>query len=62
MKGLSRREFVRLGAAGAAAVPFRLATAPVRAAAPTAQAVVDRIRQNAGVELIKSGEPFWAPR
>jgi len=24
-------------------------------------AVVDRIRQNAGVELIKSGEPFWAP-
>jgi len=63
MPSLSRREFVRLGA-GAAAVPFVLDGAPVRAAAPTAQAIVDRIRQNVGVEwnpntvdTFKAGDP-----
>jgi len=58
---VSRRTFVRLGAAGAVAVPFTLEC--VSAESPRRpQAVVDCIQQNAGVELIKSGEPFWAPR
>lgn len=63
MPSLSRREFVRLGA-GAAAVPFVLDRAPVSAAAPTAQAIVDRIRHNVGVEwnpntvdTFKAGDP-----
>jgi putative NIF3 family GTP cyclohydrolase 1 type 2 len=66
MRSLSRREFVRLGA-GAAAVPFVLDGAPVSAAAPTAQAVVDRIRENIGVEwntntvdTFKAGDPSTA--
>ena len=64
MDGLSRREFVRLGAMGAAAVPFVVDTAPTGAVAPTAQAIVDRIRQNVGVEwnrttvdTFKAGDP-----
>ena len=66
MSSLSRREFVRLGA-GAAAVPFVLDGAPVSAAAPTAQAIVDRIRANVGVEwntntvdTFKAGDPSTA--
>ncbi len=64
MTGVSRRAFVRLGAAGAAAVPFVLESAPVGAAALTAQAVVDRIRQSIGgewnpatVDTFKAGDP-----
>jgi len=63
VSGLSRREFVRLGTVGAAAVPFVL-EAGTRAAAPTAQVVEDRIRQNVGVEwnpatidTFKAGDP-----
>jgi putative NIF3 family GTP cyclohydrolase 1 type 2 len=63
---LSRRTFVRLGAAGAAA-PFVFECVPARAAAPTAQAVVDRIRQNVGdewnpatVDGFKAGDPSTA--
>jgi putative NIF3 family GTP cyclohydrolase 1 type 2 len=63
MIGVSRREFVRLGVIGAAAVPLALDDA-VAAAAPTAQAVVDRIRQNIGVgwnpttvDTFKAGDP-----
>jgi putative NIF3 family GTP cyclohydrolase 1 type 2 len=66
MPSLSRREFVRLGA-GAAAVPFVLDRAPARAAALSAQAIVDRIRQNVGVEwnantvdTFKAGDPSTA--
>ena len=64
--GLSRREFVRLGAR-AAAVPFVLEGAASGAAAPTAQAIVDRIRQNVGVDwnpnsvdTFKAGDPLTA--
>jgi putative NIF3 family GTP cyclohydrolase 1 type 2 len=66
MPSLSRREFVRLGA-GAAAVPFVLDGAPAKAAALSAQAVVDRIRQNLGigwntttVDTFKAGDPSAA--
>jgi putative NIF3 family GTP cyclohydrolase 1 type 2 len=66
MPSLSRREFVRLGA-GAAAVPFVLDSAPARAAALSAQAIVDRIRQRLGVEwnansvdTFKAGDPSTA--
>jgi hypothetical protein len=44
MSRLSRREFVRLTATGAAASPFM-----VGAAAPTAQEIVDRIKARLGV-------------
>lgn len=61
---LSRRAFVRLGAAGAAAMPFAFKNAPAAAVAPTAQMVVDRIRQNVGgdwsantVDTFKAGDP-----
>jgi hypothetical protein len=64
MRTLSRREFVRIGAAGAAAVPFVLECAPASAASLTAQAIVDRIRQNvrvawnpATVDTFKGGDP-----
>lgn len=64
VSGLSRREFVRLGTVGAAAAPFVLEAAATRAAAPTAQVVVDRIRRNVGVEwnpatvdAFKAGDP-----
>jgi putative NIF3 family GTP cyclohydrolase 1 type 2 len=66
MTSLSRREFVRLGA-GAAAVPFVLDGTPATAAALTAQAIVDRIRQNIGVQwnpdtldTFKAGDPSTA--
>ena len=64
MGALSRREFVRLGAVGAAAAPWVLEAPPTRAAAPTAQAIVDRIRQHVGVDwhpatvdAFKAGDP-----
>jgi putative NIF3 family GTP cyclohydrolase 1 type 2 len=63
---LSRRDFVRLGAAGAAATPFVLSPGLV-AAAPTAQDIVDRIRKNLGtewnastVDTFKAGDPSAA--
>jgi putative NIF3 family GTP cyclohydrolase 1 type 2 len=64
MADVSRRAFVRLGAAGAAAVPFVLGCKPAAAAAPTAQEIADRIRQNVGVQwnpttvdAFKAGDP-----
>jgi hypothetical protein len=64
MNRLSRREFVRLSAAGAAASPFVLDPAVLGAAAPTAQEVVNRIRKNLGapwkadtVDTFKAGDP-----
>jgi hypothetical protein len=66
MSSLSRREFVRLGA-GAAAVPFVLDGTAAKAAALTAQTIVDRIRQHVGVEwnantvdTFKAGDPSAA--
>ena len=63
MTRVSRREFVRLGAAGVA-VPLVLDSIPVRAAAMTAQDVVDRIRTSLGVawqaetvDAFKAGNP-----
>lgn len=59
MSSLSRREFVTLAAAGAAASPF-----VVGAAAPTAQEIVDRIKARLGVawqattvDTFKAGDP-----
>ena len=64
MDRLSRREFVRLSAASAVASPFVLGPAALGAAAPTAQEVVDRIRQRLGVpwkpdtvDTFKAGDP-----
>ena len=64
MTRVSRREFVRLGAAGAFAAPLVLDPQRARAAAPTAQDVVDRIRTSLGVEwradtvdTFKAGDP-----
>jgi putative NIF3 family GTP cyclohydrolase 1 type 2 len=64
---ISRRDFVRLGAAGAAAVPLALEPSWTHAAAPTAQDIVDRIRKNVGVEwnattvdTFKAGDPATA--
>jgi putative NIF3 family GTP cyclohydrolase 1 type 2 len=61
---LSRRTFIRLGAAGAAAAPFALERTTTGAAAPTAQVVVDRIRERVGVDwnpntvdTFKAGDP-----
>ena len=66
MPSLCRRAFVRLGA-GAAAMPFVLDDAAARAAVLTAQAIVDRIRHNIGVEwnpdtvdTFKAGDPSTA--
>ena len=50
MTRMSRRDFVRLGAAGAIAVPLVHDSIPARAAAVTAQDIVDRIRKSVGVE------------
>jgi len=64
MTRVSRRDFVKLGAAGAAAVPLVRYPIPVHGAAATAQEVVDRIRQSLGVEwqadtvdTFKAGDP-----
>ena len=64
MTRLSRRAFVRLGAAGAAGAPFALDSARAGAATPAAQQIVDRIRKNVGVEwnpatvdTFKAGDP-----
>src|SRR5687767_1449247 len=64
MTRVSRREFVGLGAAGAVAAPLVLDPTRARAAAPTAQDVVDRIRKSLGVEwradtvdTFKAGDP-----
>ena len=76
MNRLSRRQFVRLSAAGAIASPFALDHValgqsgggpegpPLRAAAPTAHEVVDRIRKSLGVpwkadtvDTFKAGDP-----
>ena len=61
---LSRRDFVRLSAAGAAATPFVLEPGVMNAAAPTAQDIVDRIKKNLGLEwnastvdTFKAGDP-----
>lgn len=63
MNRLSRREFVRLGAAGAVA-PFVVDPAPLGAAPLTAQQIVDRIKNAVGVEwtattadTFKAGDP-----
>ena len=47
---VSRREFVRLGAAGAAAAPWLLEPAALGAATISAQAVIDRVRKALGLE------------
>lgn len=64
---VSRRAFVRLGAAGAAAAPWVLEPAAIRAATITAQEVVDRVRKAVGVDwkgdtvdTIKAGDPSTA--
>ncbi len=42
--------------------PFVLYGAPMSAAAVTAQEIVDRIKKTeVPVQLVKAGEPFWAP-
>jgi putative NIF3 family GTP cyclohydrolase 1 type 2 len=67
MTRVTRREFVRLGAAGAAAAPFVLDGARPGAATVTAQEIADRIRKAAGVEWkadtvdgFKAGDPSTA--
>ncbi len=64
MNRLSRREFVRLSTAGAVASPLLVEPARLRAAAPTAQQVVDRIRESLDVpwnadtvDTFKAGDP-----
>ena len=64
MHRLSRREFVRLSTAGAVASPLLVEPGLLRAAAPTAQEVVDRIRKTVGVpwkadtvDTFKAGNP-----
>ena len=64
MTRVSRRDFVRLSAAGAVASPFVLDPSVLEAAAPTAQEVVDRIRKTLGVpwkadtvDTFKAGDP-----
>src|SRR5688572_6689743 len=64
MTRISRRDFVRLGAAGAAAVPLVVDPTHARAPATTAQDIVDRIRTSLGVEwradtadTFKAGDP-----
>jgi putative NIF3 family GTP cyclohydrolase 1 type 2 len=64
MSRISRREFVRIGAAGAVAAPLSLRPVRVRAAAPTAQDIVDRVRKALGgewqadtVDTFKAGDP-----
>ena len=66
MTRLSRRDFVRLGAAGAAA-PWVFDAAPLGAATVTAQQLIERIQQAAGVDWkaatvdgVKAGDPSTA--
>jgi putative NIF3 family GTP cyclohydrolase 1 type 2 len=61
---LSRRDFVRLGAAGVAGTSFALPPGAVHAAALTAQDLIDRIRKNLGldwnpstIDTFKAGDP-----
>jgi putative NIF3 family GTP cyclohydrolase 1 type 2 len=61
---VSRRAFVRLGAAGAAAAPWVLGPGAIDAATISAQDVIDRVRRALGVEwraatvdTIKAGDP-----
>jgi putative NIF3 family GTP cyclohydrolase 1 type 2 len=63
MTRISRREFVALATAGAAGAPF-VSTHNARAAAVTAQEIVDRIKRNVGVDwkgetvdTFKAGDP-----
>ncbi len=65
MHRITRREFVALTAAGAAATPFALAHPSAKAV--TAQEIVDRIKKNVGVEwkpetvdTFKAGDPATA--
>ena len=68
MTHISRRDFVALTAAGAVATPFLLDDALAHgSAAVTAQEIVDRIKQNVGVEwgageidTFKAGDPSTA--
>jgi putative NIF3 family GTP cyclohydrolase 1 type 2 len=67
MRRVTRREFVALGAAGAAAAPFVLDPARLGAASVTAQQIVDRITKAVGVEWktgtvdsFKAGDPSAA--
>ena len=67
MTPVSRRQFVRLGAAGAAAAPWVLDRVALGAAAVTAQDVVDRMRERVGVtvnsdtvDAFKAGDPSTA--
>ena len=68
MTHVSRRDFVALTAAGAAATPFLLNDALAGAAAAvTAQEIVDRVKKNIGVEwtggdvdTFKAGDPSTA--
>jgi putative NIF3 family GTP cyclohydrolase 1 type 2 len=67
MTRISRRHFVRLGAAGAVAAPWVLDPTRVHGATPTAQEIVDHIRKSLGVEwradtvdTFKAGEPSTA--
>lgn len=64
MNRYSRREFVALAASATGAAPFVLSRETAGAAAITAQAVVDRIKQQVGVEwkaetldTFKAGDP-----
>ena len=64
MNRVSRREFVRLGAAGAAAAPWVLDPTAIGAATVTAQDIVERVRKAVGVDwkagtvdTFKAGDP-----
>ena len=64
MNRISRRQFVRLGAAGTVALTSVFDPVATRAAAPTAQEIVDRVRKALGVEwrpgtadTFKAGDP-----
>jgi putative NIF3 family GTP cyclohydrolase 1 type 2 len=61
---LSRRDFVRLGAAGVAGTSLAFPPGAVHAAALTAQDIIDRIRKNLGldwnsstIDTFKAGDP-----
>jgi putative NIF3 family GTP cyclohydrolase 1 type 2 len=68
MTSMSRRDFVAMTAASAAAAPFELTEGPARAvAAVTVQEIVNRIKKNIGVDwstdgddTIKIGDPSTA--